>query len=329
MRDMSDSTTTPDQRGQHEKHEEQQEPQHGSAAETPPEVTSEVTSEATPLTDRISDALQTGVKWVIGSNRKPPRRFKSLLHGTWLGHPLHPAITDVPIGAWLIAVLFDIVWLVSPTVNSWAARGAEVAVLIGVLGAIGAAATGLADWSDSYGGERTIGLYHAGLNSLALLLYLISLVLRLGVPTGESIVAAILGFLGLTSVLVAAYLGGNMVFAKGTGVNHVAWQEGSHTFTAVLSVAELPESTLRRVDVAGVPVILVKLGAKYAAVAATCSHAGGPLDEGELQGDVVQCPWHGSRFRLRDGKALTGPATFAQPRYDVQIRDGVIYLRQA
>jgi nitrite reductase/ring-hydroxylating ferredoxin subunit len=112
-------------------------------------------------------------------------------------------------------------------------------------------------------------------------------------------------------------------------VNHVAWQEGTHDFVAALPVAELPDNALRRVEVAGVPVVLVKLGAKYAAIAATCSHAGGPLDEGELQGDVVQCPWHGSRFRMRDGKALTGPATFSQPRYNVQVRDGMIYLRQA
>ncbi len=287
-------------------------------------------AESPTLTDRISDALQSGVKLVIGSKRKPPRRFKSLLNGTWLGHPLHPAITDVPIGAWLLSVIFDIVWLASSTANSWAARGAEIAVLIGILAAIAAAATGLADWSDSYGAERTVGLYHAGLNSLALVLYIISFFIRLADPSGESVAAAIVGFIGLISVLVAAYLGGDMVFGKGTGVNHVAWQEGSRDFVAVLPVAAMPDNTLRRVEVEGVPVVLVKLGAKYAAIAATCSHAGGPLDKGELQqGDVVQCPWHGSRFRMRDGKALTGPATFAQPRYDVQVRDGMIYLRQA
>lgn len=290
---------------------------------------SEPPSENPSLTDRISDALQNAVKVVIGSNRKPPRRFKSLLHGTWLGHPLHPAITDVPIGAWLLAVIFDIVWLASPSANGWAARGAEIAVLIGILAAIAAAVTGLADWSDSYGAERTVGLYHAGLNSLALILYIISFFVRLTEPSGESVLAAILGFVAIVSVFVAAYLGGDMVFDKGTGVNHVAWQEGSHDFVSALPVAELPDNTLRRVEVAGVPVVLVKLGTKYAAIAATCSHAGGPLDEGELQGDVVQCPWHGSRFRIRDGKAVTGPATFSQPRYDVQVRDGMIYLRQA
>ncbi|HEY7976232.1 MAG TPA: DUF2231 domain-containing protein, partial [Ktedonobacterales bacterium] len=138
--------------------------------------TEEPNSSSAPpsLTDRISDVLQNAVKAVIGTNRKPPRRFKTLLHGTWLGHPLHPAITDVPIGAWLLAVIFDIVWLVSPAGAPWAARGAEVAVIVGILGAVAAAVTGLADWSDSYGAERTVGLYHAGLNSLALILFIIS-----------------------------------------------------------------------------------------------------------------------------------------------------------
>ena len=294
-----------------------------------PERTEQDTPAPSPLTDRISDVLQNGIKAVIGSNRKPPRLFRTLLNGTFLGHPLHPAITDVPIGAWLIAVIFDIIWLVSPSANAWAARGAEVAVLIGILAAIGAAVTGMADWSDTYGAERTVGLYHAGLNTLALVLYIISFVLRLAVPTGESTLAAICGFFGIIAVLVAAYLGGDMVFGKGTGVNHTAWQEGSHEYTPVLPVAEMPASALRRVEVAGVPVVLLKLGEKYFAIAATCTHAGGPLDEGELQGDVVQCPWHGSRFRMRDGKVLTGPATFAQPRYDVRVRDGMIELKQA
>jgi len=283
------------------------------------------------FSDRLSDALQNAVKVVIGSNRKPPRRFRSLLNGTWLGHPLHPAITDVPIAAWALALIFDIIWLIGPTANAWAARGAEVAVLVGILGAVGAAVTGLTDWSDTYGRERTIGLYHAELNTLALVLYIISFILRLTVSTGESGLAVVIGIAGLISVSIAAYLGGDMVFGKATGVNHTVWPEGTHEFVPVLPVADMSESAMRRVEVAGVPVVLLKLRDKYYAIAATCSHAGGPLDEGELQaqGTVVQCPWHGSRFRMSDGKVLTGPATFSQPRYDVQVRDGMIHLRQA
>ncbi len=303
----------------------------GDAAESAAESAAETETPPAPpdLTDRISDALQNGVKALIGTNRKPPRRFKSLLHGVGLGHPLHPALTDVPIGAWLLAVIFDIVWLVSPSAQPWAARGAEIAVIVGIVGALGAAATGLADWSDSYGPERRVGLYHAGLNSLALVLFVISAALRLGTSTGASTPSVILDFVGFISVGIAAYLGGDMVFSKGTGVNRTAWEEGGESWEATLPVASLPESALRRVAVAGTPVVLLKRGERYFAISATCSHAGGPLDEGELQGEVVQCPWHGSRFRMSDGKPLTGPATNAQPRYDVRVRNGMIELRRA
>jgi nitrite reductase/ring-hydroxylating ferredoxin subunit/uncharacterized membrane protein len=289
-------------------------------AETPP---------ATPdWVEQLSDTLQNLIKGLIGSNRKPPRRFKSLLHGTGLGHPLHPALTDVPIGAWMMAVVFDVIWLLAPSA-AWAARGAEVAGIVGVVGAVGAAATGLADWSDSYGPERRTGLTHAALNTLALILFVVSAVLRLGTSDGASTVGAALDIVGLVSVLVAAYLGGHMVFALGTGVNRTAWEAGTDGFEAALPEAEMPTSALRRVVVAGTPVALMRLGDRFYAIAATCSHAGGPLDEGELAGDVVQCPWHGSRFSMSTGKALTGPATIAQPRYDVRVRDGMIELRRA
>ncbi len=184
-------------------------------SETPPEQS---------VTDRLGDAFQQGIKVVIGSNRKPPRRFKTLLHGTWLGHPLHPAITDVPIGAWLLAGFFDVLWLAAPSQNQWAARGAEWLVIVGIVGAVGAAVTGMADWSDTYGAERTVGLYHGALNTLALVLFIVSAVLRFTVGAGMSIPAAILGFVGISVMLVAAYLGGDMVFGKGTGVNHTAWE---------------------------------------------------------------------------------------------------------
>jgi nitrite reductase/ring-hydroxylating ferredoxin subunit/uncharacterized membrane protein len=291
----------------------------GPDSETPPEQS---------VTDRLSDAFQQGIKVVIGSNRKPPRRFKTLLHGTWLGHPLHPAITDVPIGAWLLAGFFDVLWLAAPSQNQWAARGAEWLVIVGIVGAVAAAVTGMADWSDTYGAERTVGLYHGALNTLALLLFIISAVLRFTVDTGMSIPAAILGFVGIAAMLVAAYLGGDMVFGKGTGVNHTAWEAAPEDYESVLPVDQLSERALRRVTVADAPVVLLKAGETYYAIAATCTHAGGPLDEGELQGEVVQCPWHGSRFRMRDGKPITGPATFAQPRYDVRVRDGMIQLRR-
>lgn len=279
--------------------------------------------------EQLSDGLQRVIGWLAGNTGKPPRLWKSLLSGTWLRHPLHPLLTDVPVGAWLLTVLLDIIWLIAPSSNAWAARGAQVTVLIGVLAALAAVATGSADWSDTYGAERRTGLYHGALNSLATIVYIVSTVLRFGSSAGDTTLAAILGFIGFVILAVGAYLGGTMVFKHGTQVNHTAWEHGGEDYEAVLPVAEATANRLYRVTVSGVPVVLVKLGDKYAALAATCTHAGGPLDEGELQGEVVQCPWHGSRFNLRSGTAVTGPASIAVPRYDVRVRDGQIEVKRA
>lgn len=281
-----------------------------------------------PFAERVSDTLQQIIQVVVGGKRKPPRRLKSFLNGTWFGHPIHPMLTDIPISAWLIAAVFDIIWLVAPTTLEWAARAAEITVLIGLLGAVGAAVTGLTDWSDTYGAERRTGLDHALFNVGATLLYLVSLIIRLYQPTGESIVAAIIGFIGLLCVLYAAYLGGKLVFTHGTNVNRTAWEEGSEHYEAVMAADQVEENKLYRVKVSGVPVALMHRGNEWLAISATCSHAGGPLDEGSVDGDVVECPWHGSRFCLRDGRVLTGPATVNAPCYDVRVENGQVELKR-
>ncbi|MBE3560689.1 MAG: Rieske 2Fe-2S domain-containing protein [Ktedonobacteraceae bacterium] len=279
-----------------------------------------------PFAERLSDTLQHLIQVVIGSQRKPPRRFKSLLNGTWFGHPLHPVITDVPITAWLLTAVFDIIWLIAP--STWAAYGAFVAVIAGLLGALGAVVTGLTDWSDTYGAERRVGLNHALFNACATVLYLVSFILRLLTGPGDSVIAAILGFVGLASLIYAAYLGGDMVFVKGTGVNHTAWEPANEEFEAVLPVEQVEENKLYRVTAAGVPVVLLRQGSQFYAISATCPHAGGPLDEGTLSGDIVECPWHGSRFCIRDGRVLTGPATVNAPRYAVRVRSGQVEIRR-
>lgn len=284
---------------------------------------------AQPFAERFSDRLQHLIGVLIGANRKPPRRFKSFLNGTWLRHPLHALLTDIPVGSWVMTAIFDIFWLISPTTFAWAARGAEVTVILGVLGALGAAITGFADWSDTYGSERRVGLNHAIFNSSALVLYIISMVLRLTQISGDSILAAIIGFIGLGVMSYGAYLGGEMVFTKGTNINHTAWEGGSADFEAVMPIEQVEENRMYRVMVSGVPVVLLRQGLRFSAIAATCSHAGGPLDEGTLEGDVVQCPWHGSRFCMRDGRVLTGPATARAPRYEVRVQNNQVELRRA
>lgn len=279
-----------------------------------------------PFAERLSDAFQEAIKVVVGTHRKPPRRFKSFLNGTWFGHPLHPVITDVPITAWLLTAVFDIIWLLTHT--TWAAYGGFVAVIVGLLGALGAIATGLTDWSDTYGAERHVGFNHLLFNAGATMLYLISFILRLIAGPGDGIAAAILGFVGLVCVIYAGYLGGEMVFTKGIGVNHTAWEAAGEDYEAVLSAESVEENKLYRVTASGVPIIVLRQGQQFCAISATCPHAGGPLDEGMLTGEVVECPWHGSRFRMRDGRVLTGPATVNAARYDVRIRDGQVEIKR-
>ena len=296
-------------------------------SETPESVSVSGASPAPPpFAERLSDVLQHAIGVVIGSQRKPPRRLKSLLNGTWFGHPLHPAITDVPITAWLLTAIFDVLWLIAHP--SWAAYGAFVTVIVGLLGALGAAVTGLADWSDTYGAERRVGLNHALFNVIATILYLVSFLLRLLGGPSDSIAAAIIGFIGLICVIYAAYLGGEMVFTKGTGINHTAWEAASEDYEAVLPLENVVENKLYRVTAAGVPVVLFRQGMQFFAISATCPHAGGPLDEGILSGDIVECPWHGSRFCMRDGRVLTGPATVNAPRYNVRVHNGQVQVKR-
>jgi nitrite reductase/ring-hydroxylating ferredoxin subunit len=169
---------------------------------------------------------------------------------------------------------------------------------------------------------------HALFNGAATVLYFLSLILRLVVAPGDSFLAALFGFVGLGCVIYAAYLGGDMVFSKGTSVNHTAWEAGGNDYEAVMAADSVEENKLYRVTVTGVPVVLVRQGTQWYAISATCPHAGGPLNEGKLTGDVIECPWHGSLFCVRDGKVRGGPATVNAPRYDVRVRDGKVEAKR-
>jgi nitrite reductase/ring-hydroxylating ferredoxin subunit len=64
-------------------------------------------------------------------------------------------------------------------------------------------------------------------------------------------------------------------------------------------------------------------------VSATCPHRGAPLDEGTVEGEIVTCPWHGSRFSLIDGTLEGGPAPTPLRCYEVRVRDGGVEVRSA
>jgi nitrite reductase/ring-hydroxylating ferredoxin subunit/uncharacterized membrane protein len=247
---------------------------------------------------------------------------KDFLHGVWLGHPLHPVLTDVPLGAWTVALVLDA--LESLSGRDELGPGADAAVAVGLAGAVGAAATGLTDWHDTDDPARRVGLVHGLLNTGAALLYTASLLNRRG---GNRAAGRGYAALGYAVVAASAYLGGDLVFQQRIGVDHAADAQPPEDWTPVYAAPDLPTDTPRGVEVNGMQVVLVRQGTEVYALDAVCSHLGGPLAEGHVEGDGLVCPWHGSRFRLTDGHVLNGPATFPAPCLQTRVRNGQIEVR--
>lgn len=272
--------------------------------------------------DPVGDGLQRAVGGVFAAAGPAQGALKNLVHGVWLGHPLHPALTDVPIGAWTAALALD--GLAAVSGQEEVGRAADAAIVVGLSGAAGAAVTGLSDWQYTSGRARRVGVAHGLLNVGGVLLYASSLLLR---RRGARAAGHGLAALGYAVATASAYLGGELVFGQRIGVDRAADATPSDEFVAVLPAAELPEGQLRRVEAGAVPVLLVRQGDRIQALADTCSHLGCPLSEGHLRDSSVICPCHGSRFALADGRVLDGPATFPQPCFETRVRDGQIEVR--
>lgn len=272
--------------------------------------------EGTDALDRLAEPLAK-----TAGRLTKPTPVKNALSGTGLGHPLHPLLTDLPIGTWVAAAALDLFG------GRAGRRSARRLVGLGVLSALPTAAAGWSDWSDTYGPDQRVGVVHALGNGTAVLLQTVSYLARRRGRTGR---ARLYSLAGLGAMGVAAYLGGHLSFARGIGVNHTAFEEAVEEWTDVAAIGELAPGKPARASANGTPVVLVRLDGdeKVQALSATCVHAGGPLDEGELlEGDCLRCPWHGSIFRLSDGKVIRGPATSNQPAWEVRVEDGRVQVR--
>lgn len=289
--------------------------------ETPnPERLVDKLSKWPPLA-KVADAWQPLVHTAI---ERAGREVADALHGTPLGHPLHPLLTDVPIGAWSVTAVLDALELAGRTDL---AGGADASLTIGIAGAALAAAAGWADWSDTADEAKNLGMAHAVLNGSALGAYVASLALRRSGRRGPGIGLAMLG---LALVGAAGYLGGELSYGLQVGVKQTAEPLSPPAkFVAALDADALADGTMQRVEVEGMPILLYREGKAVHAISAVCTHAGGPLNEGKIADGCVECPWHGSVFRLRDGAAVHGPATFPAARYDVRIVKGKIQVRAA
>jgi nitrite reductase/ring-hydroxylating ferredoxin subunit/uncharacterized membrane protein len=265
--------------------------------------------------DPLAKRLQPLIKRAVSAPR-----VHDFLDGVWLGAPLHPPLTDVPVGAWTTALLLDTGSALSGDRDL--AVAADRALAVGTLAAVPTALTGLNDLRDLSGQSRRIAMVHALANVVGLSLSTASLAYR---RTGRHGLARGLSGLGYLTSSVAAHLGGQLSFALGIRVNRTMGEAVPKSFVAVLDEAELRSDELRRVDVDGVPVMLARSQAgEVCALANTCTHLGGPLAEGSREGDTVTCPWHGSRFDIRTGAVVEGPAVFQQPRLETRVREGKI-----
>lgn len=273
----------------------------------------------------VADVLQKLVAGTYKAMGAPGTALKTFNHGTWLGHPLHPVLTDIPLGLWTITVIFDIIYLVSGSFIWFYA--AELTIFVAILAALATAMTGFTDWNETYGRERRVGVAHGLINTVVVLIYIVSLLIRY--TGGTRVGAIILAFIGYALVLSAAYLGGELVYSIGTGVNHHAWQQQPEKFTRVMLEGQLNDGVLVRGLAGDTPILLYKKGDRICAIGETCSHAGGPLSEGEIIGDVVQCPWHASHFDLCTGEVKQGPATVSAVRYQARIQNGQIEVKVA
>ncbi len=275
--------------------------------------------------DQLAGPLQRFVRNVLepGPTGTP---LRNILHGTFLGHPLHPVLTDVPTGSWTAAVCLDLLSYL-PFVGKGFGASADAAITLGLVSVPVTAASGLADWSHARGHVRRVGLVHALSNVTATLLYLASMMMR---ARGNRSLGRGVGFLGYGVVTFGAYLGGDLVYRYGMSVAPTAFEEPSEEWTDVGEESALGRGQLRKVQVGGQPVLLARDdGGQVSAIADTCTHMGCSLAEGKLDGTTITCPCHGSQFDVTTGLAVRGPASVPEPRYDVSILAGRIKLRAA
>jgi nitrite reductase/ring-hydroxylating ferredoxin subunit/uncharacterized membrane protein len=249
----------------------------------------------------------------------PAGRLKDLLSGTPLGHPAHPMFVTLPIGAWFSANILDVVG------GRQGRATARRLVAIGTVAAVPAALTGASDWSDTMGAERRVGLVHAAANWAAIGLYASSWNARRRGRHGKGLGLAVLG---AAAVGFSGWLGGHLSYSIGVGVDTTAFMMGPTEWTDALAESDLVDGRPVNVMVGVVPLLVMRRGGDLFALGDRCTHRGGPLHEGEVFGDCIQCPWHSSRFNIADGRVVQGPATRPQPRFEARIQDGRVQVRK-
>jgi nitrite reductase/ring-hydroxylating ferredoxin subunit/uncharacterized membrane protein len=263
---------------------------------------------------RLIDAQGAWARPLGGFNQRilkaifrPLRPVKDFLNGKWLGHPLHAALSDLPIGIYSLVIIFDVLGQ---------REAAGIALFLGILSHAAAAVAGFADYTDTDGRPRMVATVHSTLMSLAIVIYIASLVLRSN--TGDQTLPFVLSLIGYGLVTTGAYVGGEVVYTLGNMVNRHAWRFMGAGSWQALDVTEIPEGLPVKAKAGAQTLVLVRQGEMIHALHDTCAHAGGPLSQGKIVDGCIECPWHGSRFELATGYKKRSPTTFDQPRFEVR-----------
>jgi nitrite reductase/ring-hydroxylating ferredoxin subunit/uncharacterized membrane protein len=268
--------------------------------------------------DPVVERVRTAVRSLLR-----PGQTRDLLHGVWLGHPLHPLLTHVPIGMWSAAAVMDAVPGGGPAASTLIATGC--AAYVPTL------AAGWADWSELGEQQQRVGLVHAAANAAAFTCYAASLGAR---GRGRRWRGRAWAYAGLALVSVGGYLGAHLSYRQAAGVSRAV--EPLRRFPAgwhmLCRLDELPDGALTRRSAEDVELLVVRRGNHVDVLADTCPHLGAPLSAGSFLAEgghgCVVCPWHGSTFRLSDGSVLHGPATAPTPRFEVRVEAGVVSVRR-
>ena len=274
-----------------------------------------------PVAD-AGTAVSNAIHNAIVKGGRPTRAVADLLHGTWLGHPLHPVLTDLTIGSWAMGAVFDVIGAV--TGSKQIKKTADGITLAGTISAVPTAITGMVDYSTFPEPSASPVTLHAITNVINFGLYTLSVRDRRNDNRRRGV---ILSTIGLALSCVSAWLGGELVYRYRVGVDHSEDFEGPKKWTPIMKAQDLPNRKPVRAQFDGKSIMLYREGVSVRAIGAVCSHAGGPLDEGQVHRNCVTCPWHHSVFNIRNGAIVHGPATQPQPAFSARIRDVNVEVR--
>ena len=273
--------------------------------------------EAGSALDGIGKPLNTALDRVLR-----PGPVRDGLSGKAIGHPAHPALVSAPIGCWTGALVAD---------AFGERRAGRLLTAAGVVSAAPVVATGLSDWADTTGAEQRVGVVHLATNLAATAFYAGSWWAR---TRGRQGLGIALGLGGATLATAAGWLGGHLAYGLGVGVDTNAFVGGPTEWTTIEGESH-PAAVISSGHASGVGLVLIRPDSGGGrsprpphVLANRCSHRGGPLTEGRLVGECIQCPWHQSEFDLESGSVRRGPASVPQPVYEVRTQESGVQVRR-